>query len=61
MSKITMRILCLLVLILLALEGAGAQRVQPVPSEQKPAATPGSAANSFFEAFKNDDVDHVRR
>ena len=57
MSKITMRILCLLVLILLALEGASAQRVQPAPSEQKPAATPESTSPQLFAALDQDEVD----
>ena len=60
MPKPTMRILWLLVLILLALEGASAQRVQPVPRDQKPkpAASP-SLASKFFEAVKNDDEDQA--
>jgi len=38
MSKTTMRMLYLLLLMLLALEGASAQRVQLAPRDQKPKA-----------------------
>jgi ankyrin repeat protein len=52
-----MRILCLLVLILLALEGASAQSFQLAPREQKPAATPESAGPQLFAALDQDEVD----
>ncbi len=63
MPKTTMHILWLLVLMLLALPKASAQRVQPVPSDQKPkpAASPASAASKFFDAVKAGDADLVRR
>jgi hypothetical protein len=63
MPKSTMHILCLLVLILLALPKASAQRVKPVPRDQKlkPAASPASATSKFFDAVKAGDVDLVRR
>lgn len=62
MSKTTMRIL-LLVLMLLALEGASAQGVQPVLRDQepKPAASTESATSKFFDGVKAGDVDLVRR
>ena len=58
MPKTTTSILWLLML--LALEVASAQRVQPAPLEQepKPAASP-SSASTFFEAVKNADEDRV--
>src|SRR5438128_3036065 len=63
MSKTTMHILWLLVLMLLAFAGASAQRVQPAPRDQKPkpAASTESAASKFFDAVKAGDVDPVRR
>lgn len=54
MSKTTTRILCLLGLILLALEGAGGQSSQ-APSEQKPTPTPEST--QLFAALDQDEVD----
>ena len=62
MPKTTMRMLCLLELILHALAGAGAQSLQ-TPSEQKtkPGASPDLAPSKFFDAVKAGDVDLVRR
>ena len=63
MSKTTMHILGLLALMLLALEGASAQRVQPVPSDQKskPAAPTEEARDEFFGAVTDEDEGLVRR
>ena len=63
MSKTTMHILGLLALMLLALEGASAQRVQPVPSDQKskPAAPTEAARDEFFGAVTDEDEGLVRR
>jgi ankyrin repeat protein len=63
MAKTTMHLLCLLGLMLLALEGAGAQRVEPALSDQKPnpATSTKSATASFFGAVIDENEELVRR
>ena len=63
LSQRRCRFIILLVLVLLTMEGASAQRVQPVQSDQKPkpAISTESATKSFFGAVIDEDEDLVRR